>query len=558
MRHRLTRFLALPFLLLTGAMWAQAAPQGARCTEAVDAQLRRERTQLQQILSKHHGGTPVDGRFFGLPEHDFDDASNITVRQRQAFRRMSPTLSYPDRGALQYPRWAFSLMNRQDYEGTVRCGPATAITPAERAIPGAAKITPTAVIGPNINVSKDSISEAETYLAIDPANPQYLVGASNINLSGRGQMMYRSSDFGSTWSKVELVPTRKNHSDPGVAFTSTGTVYTSTLDYTSSRTQVKFYKSTDHGATWPTQIVVDDSPGNDKELAAGDYQTGSSCKDQIYVGWDDGKAQYASSTTAPNSGIFRPKTVVQSKGATIAADLAVGPPAASGSAAPVYYAWTSTANKTINFSKSTDCGATWSAYKVIATTKDAYDYGIPAQCVRRALIYPTIDVDRSNSPRRGWIYVVWNDFTTTQSNGCILPSDPNNANIWFMRSADGGATWSTPVMVNANLARVDHFNQWMNVDDADGTIHISWRDTRNDPNRQKTDVYYTRSTDGGFTFTAEVKVTSAMSDETTSGASPDQYGDYEGLAVRNGSAYPFWTDRRVPAPEEIFTAKVTP
>jgi hypothetical protein len=49
-----------------------------------------------------------------------------------------------------------------------------------------------------------------------------------------------------------------------------------------------------------------------------------------------------------------------------------------------------------------------------------------------------------------------------------------------------------------------------------------------------------------------------MSDETTAGASPDQYGDYEGLAVRNGNAYPFWTDRRVQAPEQIFTGKITP
>jgi hypothetical protein len=385
-----------------------------------------------------------------------------------------------------------------------------------------------------------------------------LIGASNININGAGQMMYRSSDFGSTWSKLALVPTNTNQSDPGAYFDSNGNGYTVTLDYTGSQTAVKFYKSIDHGQTWPTQIIVDTSGGNDKELGAIDYQTSSACRDQVYVGWDNGRAQFASSTTAPNSGVFRPKVVLQSKGSTIAAALAVAPPAVAGMAAPVYYVWTSTTNRTINFSKSTDCGSTWSTFKIIATTKDSFDYGIPAQCVRRALIYPTIDVDRSASTRRGWIYVVWNDFTTFQSSGCISVTDPNNANIWFIRSADGGNTWSRPVMVNSSSPFADHFNQWMAVDDADGTVHISWRDTRNDPNRQKTDVYYTKSTDGGFTFISEVKVTSAMSDETTSGASADQYGDYEGLAVRNGNAYPFWTDRRILAPEEIYTSKVTP
>lgn len=554
MTRRLS-FLVSSLLLLTAPIWAQATPSGRKCAEGVAAQLRQERAQLQAILGRHNSGQRVDGRLYGLPRNDFDDATNLTVRQRQAFRRMSPDLDYPTSGPLQYPRWAFSLMNRLDLEGAVQCG-TSAGTPGDAS--RAAPPNPSPTIGPNINVSNDSISEAETYLAIDPTNPQYLVGASNINLSGRGQMMYFSADFGSTWNKIELVPTRKNHSDPGVAFDSSGTAYTSTLDYTSAKTQVKFYKSTDHGATWPTQIIADDTPGNDKALGTIDYQVGSSCRDQIYVGWDDGKAQYAASTTAPNSGVFRPKIVVQAKGSTIAGDMAVGPPAASGSPGPVYYVWTSTTSKTINFSKSTNCGASWSTFKGIATTADAYDYGIPAQCVRRALIYPTIGVDRSNSARRGWVYVVWNDFTAVQSNGCIAASDPNNANIWFTRSADGGATWSTPLRVNANLAQVDHFDQWMGIDDADGTIHISWRDTRNDPNRQKTDVFYTKSTDGGVTFMPEVKVTSVMSDETTAGASGDQYGDYEGLAVRNSNAYPFWTDRRTPTPEEIFTAVITP
>ena len=534
----------------------QVSASSLRCSETIDAQIRQERSALQTLLARHHNASRVDARALKLTENDLDDASNLTVRQRLAFRRIYPNLHYPLRGPIQYPRWAYSLMNRMDRQGSVSCGIVTNQSKPEDIATQA--ITPYVLVNANINVSNDNISEAETYLAIDPTNPQYMVGASNVNLSGYGQRMYSSSDYGTTWSTFQIQPKNTNQSDPGVNFDSNGNVYTVTLDYTGNLTQVKFYKSTDHGKTFPTQIVVDSSAGNDKELAAIDYQPASSCRDQIYVGWDDGKAQYASTTTAPNSGVFAPKIAVQSKGSTIAADLAVGPPPSAGSAAPVYYVWTSTANSTINFSKSINCGASWSTYKTIAQTKDSYDYGIPAQCNRRVLIYPTIDVDRSNSAHRGWIYAVWNDFTAVQSSGCISSSDPNNANVWFSRSTDGGSTWASPKIVNANIAFTDHFNQWMSVDDFDGTIHLSWRDTRNDPNRQKTDVYYTKSTDGGSTFIPEVKVTSAMSDETTAGASADQYGDYEGLAVRNGNAYPFWTDRRSSNPEEIYTVKVTP
>ncbi len=529
---------------------------GPVCLEMIEARVAAERAELDRILALHHSGRRVDARRYGLPKDDFDDGSNITIRQRREFRRLNPDVRYPTSGPLQYPRWAYDLVESLDLAGAIRCGNAAEESEDVRA---ERFVAPPAVVpGPNVNVSNDSISEAETYLAIDPTNPSILVGASNINISGRGQMMYRSSDGGTTWAKTELVPTRTNHSDPGVNFDSSGKVYSATLDYTSNQTAVKFYKSTDHGATWPTQIVVNDASGNDKELATIDDQPGSSCRDQVYVCWDNGRAQYVSSTTAPGSDVFRPRTAVQTKGSTIACDMAVGPPAAAGAAGPVYTAWTSTTQKAINISKSTDCGATWSAYRTVASTADAYDYGIPAQCNRRVLIYPAVDVDRSSGPRAGWVYVVWNDFTAAQGNGCVAATDANNANVWLSRSTDGGTTWSAPVVVHSNPPQTDQFNQWMRVDDADGSIHIMWHDTRNDPARKKTDVYYTRSTDGGSTFMPEVRITSAMSDETTAGASGDQYGDYEALAVRGGCAYPFWTDRRTATPEEIFVAKICP
>jgi hypothetical protein len=519
---------------------------GCSSNPGPDAQLVQERAELQTILARH-AVSRIDARDYGLPQNDFDDGTNLTIRQRREFRQLYPDLDYPESGARQYPRWAYRLMNRRDAAAAEALGTA----PTGRRSFGL-------TINANIDVSNDNLSRSETALAIDPTNPQYMVGASNIDVKGYGQAMYFSSDSGSTWNKLALTPFYTNQSDPGVSYDSSGNVYSSLVDYNGAKTAVEVYKSTDHGATWPTRMVVDTDRANDKPLLTTDYQPTSACHDQTYVGWDNGKTQWVSAMTTPGSGVFAPRIALETKNSVIAASLSVGPPATSGANAPAYYAWTDINNSTINFSKSTDCGATWAPFSVVATTVDSYDYGIPAQCNRRVLIYPTIDVDRSSSSRRGWVYLVWNDFTEAQRSGCITATDTHQSNVWFARSTDGGSTWSTPVIVNSNQPFVDHFNQWMSVDDFDGTIHVAWYDTRNDPNRQKTDIYYTKSTDGGLTFLPEVKVTSAMSDETTSGASADQYGDYGGLAARGGNAYPFWSDRRVQAPEQIYTALITP
>jgi len=103
------------------------------------------------------------------------------------------------------------------------------------------------------------------------------------------------------------------------------------------------------------------------------------------------------------------------------------------------------------------------------------------------------------------------------------------------------------------------------VDPTDGSISVSFYDTRNDPSHLSTDVYYARSTDAGLTFGTNVKVTTAPTNEAIAGADPfgNQYGDYEGIAAFGGLVHPVWTDRRASVAavpglfEEVFTATIT-
>jgi len=213
------------------------------------------------------------------------------------------------------------------------------------------------------------------------------------------------------------------------------------------------------------------------------------------------------------------------------------------------------------FNRSFDGGVTFGQEQEIAPTVVAFDDGIPAMASRRALLYPACDADRSSGTHRGTLYCSWMDETTT-----------NGADIFVARSTDRGTSWSAKVRVNDDPAgvRKDQFNQWLSVDPVTGSVNLSWNDARNDPNDVKTDIFFSQSTNGGVSFAANVKVTTAMSDESSANPDADagnQYGDYEGIVAFGGVVHPIWTDGRVDSKvdpdtgqlfrEEVFTATIT-
>jgi hypothetical protein len=152
-----------------------------------------------------------------------------------------------------------------------------------------------------------------------------------------------------------------------------------------------------------------------------------------------------------------------------------------------------------------------------------------------------------------------------------------NTNIFLSHSDTQGSTWSSPQAVGDPVSGVDRFNHWMSVDPVTGDVTVSFYDTRNDTTgfRFGTDVYLSRSTDGGGTWLADRRVTDVSSNEhDCNGTFPcaginygNQQGDYEGLVTYGGVAHPIWTDsrrqldpatgcRRPFLMEEVFTAAV--
>lgn len=438
-------------------------------------------------------------------------------------------------------------------------------------------------VGANVDVSNEDTPQSETAITLNPNNPNMLVAGSNeiVRLPMRG---YFSSNGGTSWGAVDLPlppPATTNGtdfgSDPGVAFDTRGNVYYSYIVVFFNRTfrsiqgtEMAVAKSSDGGKTWPQVTFFNFNSGNgkfnDKPMLAVDTNPNSPFRDSVYVAWDttsSGKSSanddlvFARSTdggltfsspVALNTHTGGPTSV-------IGADPFVGPDG------EVYVAWHDVQNNLLAFNSSFDGGATFGQQQEIAPTAVAFDDGIPAMASRRALLYPACGADDSANAHHGTLYCSWMDETAS-----------NGTDIFVAHSANQGVNWSSPVRVNDDPTgvRKDQFNQWLSVDPVTGAVDLSWSDARNDPVDTATDTFFSSSTNGGVSFAANVKVTTATSDESANNPFADagnQYGDYEGIVAYNGSVHPVWTDGRFdgtidPATgqtlgEEVFTATIT-
>ena len=186
----------------------------------------------------------------------------------------------------------------------------------------------------------------------------------------------------------------------------------------------------------------------------------------------------------------------------------------------------------------------------------------------------------SFSPHQGRIYAAFVAYKNTRVFGIQNPTD--NTDIYTVYSDDGGLRWSDPIQLNTDAGVVDgssgannnanqgvvtgraQFQPAIAVDQATGTVVMSWRDSRDDPARSRVATYVTASIDGGNTFNQQVyanpdkTAVDAITGRTVvlgpqadneSGGNPQRdgtfgYGNQMSLAVFNGQVYPVWAGNR--------------
>lgn len=450
-------------------------------------------------------------------------------------------------------------------------------------VPPCASRTTTAA-APNIRVSDDSYrAHSEPMVAIDPANPLDLVGGSKFFTDPahyRFQIgTYVSFDGGCTWTDSGVLPgfaPRETTSDVSMAFGPDHRVYVAVL-YTDDAKDsgIAVSTSTDGGKTFGQPVrVYDDSTGSvfsDKPWLTVDMSDGP-YRGSVYVVWSydygggcgDGNAckqALGFSRSTDGGRTFSPTRQVEGdapfctnpvRGRPInsrVCDAVLGAiptvlPNGTLAVAFDYMDLTTSGSIPTRLAvvTSPDGGATWTPPTLIATISDILGVFPPERY--RNVSLPAFAAD----PAHGTLYIAWADKRT------------GDADILLAASHDGGQTWPTPIRVNDDPTG-DHANQFQPqlAVAPNGVVTVSFFDTRDDPDHRLIDVYLAQSVDGGASFLPNVRVTSQSwdprVDAPVDGGGLQFIGDYQGLAVNNQFAYPFWNDTRTGS-QEIFTAPV--
>ncbi|MCU1267028.1 MAG: hypothetical protein JWM21_3346 [Acidobacteria bacterium] len=425
--------------------------------------------------------------------------------------------------------------------------------------------------------------QGENSISIDPNNPLHLIAFSNTfykdatpqcqsptggTANTFGTMaLFGSTDGGATWI-YNCAPwpatltggvtgaTFWFGSDPALAWDNLGRAYATYMlisqSASASGAAIVVARSSDNGASWQSlgtvvNGIASTTQGNDKEMMAIDNTSGQtfSHSGRIYVIWDAANAEkiaYSDDGAAWTTVNFPSNT------GAIGGNIVVG---ADGT---VYVIWSRYNVETIVFSKSTNGGATWTAPQVIATLA-LQSFGSnnkPAAQDKRGINgFGAIDMDRNSvSPSFGNLYVAFPDFPSGTTTGADI-------NTYVVRSTNGGSSWSTRLKVNDDNFGATQIFPWLAVDQSDGTVNVSWYDTRLDPLNRQTQMVSSRSVDGGVSFEPNVLVTDGGSvwrnnvnytdensaDNTTYNS--NQYGDYSGIAAFNRQVHPLWTDSRM-------------
>jgi len=371
---------------------------------------------------------------------------------------------------------------------------------------------------------------------------QYL---STQSLTGYGY----STDGGLTWHDGGVIPPMPgglNIGDPEVKADRKGNFYFATLAIAPDGPSIiAVSKSTDGGKTFGIPVEASVGVSNpfdfqDKEFMAID-NSGGPYDGTIYVTWTDFFAN-------PPPGTFDQIMISRSTngGRSFEEAIPVSPPGGFQDSVPrvgpqgeLYVLYVDYDISGLRLSKSIDGGRTFGADGLDNTLIVRFHLiGTPNLNCDRTVLRGDIRVGQSPSlavnPTNGEVYIVYEH----------NPPGADQSDVYFIRSEDGGVTWSEPKRINDDHTHNDQFFPFLAVA-ADGTVGISFHDRRNDPANSKYDKYLAISRDGGRTFEPNIRMNSAPSPippvETYDGC---YMGDYDQIAADGEYFYAAWGDNR--------------
>ena len=113
-----------------------------------------------------------------------------------------------------------------------------------------------------------------------------------------------------------------------------------------------------------------------------------------------------------------------------------------------------------------------------------------------------------------------------------------NVDVYLTKSTDGGESFSTPLLVN-DTTRAAQDMPSIAVDSSGEKVFVAWQDTRNSGVTPNFDIYMAKSTDSGLSFLPSVRV-----DDTGVVDTSDQESPSIGCTRSGDTVYVVWSDER--------------
>ena len=168
-----------------------------------------------------------------------------------------------------------------------------------------------------------------------------------------------------------------------------------------------------------------------------------------------------------------------------------------------------------------------------------------------------LTIQPAAAARNGVVYLAWNN-----SSSLIFGDPASNSNILFMRSDDGGNTWTAPIIANPIVTSdTQHVLPSLAIDQDPNDVHISYY-TQHANGSVDLDMANSRDRGASFPVNRTIRVSSesfnlpptniALTNAPLfSATNYDRQiavcyalGEYQGLTTANGNVYAAWGDSR--------------
>ncbi len=407
---------------------------------------------------------------------------------------------------------------------------------------------------PDVPVTGETdVTQSENSIFIDPDDENVVMNSNNSSswISGYAENAYGadalySFDNGQYWAGSTGGVNGNNAGDPATAIGLNGWWYVGRI--TGDYGQAVSY-SKDQGKTWK-RVKVGQGPSAgigilDKNHLWIDNSPASPYKGNIYDAWtnfipgnsDTNQVELVRST---DQGLtWSPPVSISAAASALklnhGVNLQTGPNGEVYAAWSIYDSWPSD-ETAIGFTRSLNGGGTFMpATRIISNIK-----GIRASMTgknMRVSSFPCMTVDNSTGPNRGTLYIVWSNA------GYPGVNTGTDIDLYLIKSADHGSTWSAPVRVNQDPPGLgkQHYLPWITCDRVTGGLCVVYYDDRNVDSTQAA-VFVSSSYDGGNSWTDMQVSDYTFTPEPIAGLAFSYFGDYIGIQSDNMKVYPIWTD----------------